>query len=556
MPPASGSSTKIAILSTSATLYTVMQWACWFSGQVVVPLSPKHPVSALEYFLADSKACCIITETAHEPQLTALATKLALPLVVVDHTLVQEPLPAPPTETIAAQIALQTADRIYLEGTQENAFYARNDGALILYTSGSTGPPKGTVLTHRNVDAQIASLRDAWQMTGTDSLLHVLPLNHVHGCVNALALPLSCGARVLAHRRFESAAVWSALLNVQQPSKERINVFMAVPTIYAMLIAEYDKVFAHNARMVDFIRSQCEKDIRLMVSGSAPLPAGVFRRWTEISGHRLLERYGMTECGMALSNPYRVDRVRERQPGRVGVPLPGTEVKLVSGGQTVCYAKGTAGRGWWSEGELPAYESAGAASESAKSCRGELYVKGPGVFSEYLGRPAETAGAFENGWFRTGDEVRFEGGTFQVLGRLSVDIIKTGGYKVSALEVETQMLDCPCVRDVCVIGVPDVTWGQRIAAVVQCRTSDADEQPAGDEQQRLDAAEKERRETLLAFCRERLASYQVPTEIRWVKELPRNSMGKVNKRFLLAELFGTASGDGGTATDKPDVHAD
>lgn len=528
-----------------------MQWACWFSGQIVVPLSPKHPASALQYFLTDSQARCIITDTAHESLLTGLAAQQALPLIVVDHTIIQQPLLSPspeqsPTETIATQIALQANDRLYLEGTQENSFYG-NNGAMILYTSGSTGPPKGTVLTHRNVDAQIASLRNAWHINGADSMLHVLPLNHVHGCVNALLLPLSCGARVLAHRRFESAAVWSALLNVQQPSKDRVNVFMAVPTIYAMLIAEYDKVFAHNGRMVDFIRSQCEKDIRLMVSGSAPLPAGVFRRWAEISGHRLLERYGMTECGMALSNPYRVDRVRERQPGRVGVPLPGTEVKLVSGsdGRTVCYAKGSASRGWWSEQELPAYESSSASNDSNvgregnADITGELYVKGPGVFTEYFNRPAETARAFENGWFRTGDEARFEGGTFQILGRLSVDIIKTGGYKVSALEVETQMLDCPSVRDVCVLGVPDVTWGQRIAAVVQMRATNEPEES----EQSNEASDMERRDTLLAFCRERLASYQVPAEIRWVKELPRNAMGKVNKRDLLNELFGGSNGN-------------
>lgn len=535
----SGSSCKVAVLTANTSLFTVAQWACWFSGLVVVPLSPKQPAAQLSYFLSDSAAACIVSDAANEAALRPLAEKLGRPLIVIDPASIPGDLPT--ISSAAAEIALAPDN---LEATQTNAFYTQA-AAMILYTSGSTGPPKGTVLTHRMLHAQTESLRSAWHITGADTLLHVLPLNHVHGSVNALLLPLSVGAKVLTHNsRFDAPAVWSALLNVRAPARDRITLFMAVPTIYALLLAEYDRSFGANARMIDYVRSQCERSVRLMVSGSAPLAASVFRRWHEVTGHRLLERYGMTECGMALSQPLREDRVRRRREGRVGVPLPGVEVKLVRvhDGKTVAEAAGVAGRGWWSEHELPEYEQSKVskanhgdgpnAADAEEPAIGELCVRGPGVFVEYLNRPSETGATFEadGGWFRTGDEARrHDDGTFQILGRRSVDIIKTGGYKVSALEVETVMLDHPSVRDVCVVGVPDVTWGQRVAAVV-VQGTDVVEAPA----ERSQAQQQE----LLAFCREQLATYQVPVEFRWVTALPRNAMGKVNKRAVLAEMFG------------------
>lgn len=529
----SGSSCKIAVLTANTSLFTVAQWACWFSGLVVVPLSPKQPSAQLVYYLNDSAATCIVSDVSNEAKLRPLADKLGRPLIVIDSSSM---LPVQPTIMSAVPEIALAPD--HLEATQTNAFYTRAD-AMILYTSGSTGPPKGTVITHRMLHAQTDSLRSAWQVTGADTLLHVLPLNHVHGSVNALLLPLTVGAKVMTHNsRFDAQAVWSTLLNVRAPARDRITLFMAVPTIYALLLAEYDRSFGANARMIDYVRSQCERSVRLMVSGSAPLAASVFRRWHEVTGHRLLERYGMTECGMALSQPLREDRVRRRREGRVGVPLPGVEVKLVRvhDGKTVAEARGEAGRGWWSEHELPAYERQTPKTTNADAeepAIGELCVRGEGVFVEYLNRPAETGASFETdgGWFRTGDEARkHDDGTFQILGRRSVDIIKTGGYKVSALEVETVMLDHPSVCDVCVVGVPDVTWGQRVAAVVVVQSAAADEGAPAEREQR--------QQELLAFCREQLATYQVPVEFRWVEELPRNAMGKVNKRGVLAEMFG------------------
>ena len=209
-----------------------------------------------------------------------------------------------------------------------------------------------------------------------------------------------------------------------------------------------------------------------MMSGSAALPVRTLERWREITGHTLLERYGMTELGMVLSNPLHGDR----RPGSVGTPLPGVEVRLVDG---------------------------------------ELEVRGPGVFLEYWRRPQETRDAFHGGWFRTGDVAVVEDGSYRLLGRSNVDIIKTGGFKVSALEVEEAIREHPAVADCAVTAAADEEWGERVAASVELRpgaTLTLDE--------------------LQAFTRPRLAPYKIPRELRCVEALPRNAMGKVVKTAL------------------------
>ena len=218
-----------------------------------------------------------------------------------------------------------------------------------------------------------------------------------------------------------------------------------------------------------------------MVSGSAALPAGVHRRWEEITGQRLLERYGMTEIGMALSNPYE----GERRPGAVGIPLPGVAVRL----------KNDEGRVVTSEDEP-----------------GEIQIGGPAVFLEYWNRPEITAESFDDGWFRTGDIAVREKGYYRIMGRSSVDIIKSGGYKLSALEIETVLLDHPAIAECAVLGVEDATWGESVAAAIVTAKGSA-----------LDAGE------LRAWCKERMSPYKIPRLIHFIEILPRNAMGKVTK---------------------------
>jgi malonyl-CoA/methylmalonyl-CoA synthetase len=218
-----------------------------------------------------------------------------------------------------------------------------------------------------------------------------------------------------------------------------------------------------------------------MVSGSAALPASVHEKWTALTGQKLLERYGMTETGMAISNPYH----GERRPGAVGKPLPGVEVRL---------------------------KSESGAIVSGENEPGEIQVRGPGVFHAYWNRPEVSAESFDEGWFRTGDMAVLETGYYRIMGRLSVDIIKSGGYKLSALEIEAALLEHPHVLECAVIGAPDDTWGEAVSAAVVLGEGATLELAA-----------------LREWCKGRLSVYKIPQRLRVVDALPRNAMGKVTK---------------------------
>jgi len=261
-----------------------------------------------------------------------------------------------------------------------------------------------------------------------------------------------------------------------------LTLYMAVPTIYHRLIAYLEDMPPHQLERFEVGAAA----VRLMVSGSAALPVPVLERWRELSGHTLLERYGMTEIGMALSNPYEGERV----PGSVGSPLPGVEVRLAN------------------DEDSPVQPGEA----------GEIQVVGPNVFLEYWERPEDTAAAFtEDGWFRTGDTATLDDGRFRILGRTSVDILKTGGEKVSALEIEEVLLGHPAVSEVAVVGVDDPEWGDRVVAVVVPREA---VDPEG----------------LRDWVRDRLAPHKVPKQIHFVDSLPRNALGKTMKPRVVEML--------------------
>lgn len=390
------------------------------------------------------------------------------------------------------------------------SFYGTSN-ALILYTSGTTGSPKGVVLSHKNLAFQVNTLLEAWKWAQNDVILHTLPLHHVHGIVNALLCPLYIGAKVVMLPKFDTKTVWSHLLGVNaKPNDRKISVFMAVPTIYAKLIEEYDKVFGGDAKMVDYIKTVLKNKIRLMVSGSAPLPVPVYSKWFDISGHQLLERYGMTETGMCLSNLYDCDR----KPGQVGLPLPGVSVRLEDQNKVILECTNH-------HGEITC-----ACDEKAMvddTYTGELLVKSEGVFKEYFNRPEATKKEFdEDGWFRTGDVSSYhaEENVFKLLGRKSADIIKSGGYKISAIQIETELLEHPDINECAVVGIEDEKWGQKVAAIVLLKENKT---------MSLD--------NLREWARDRIPRYSIPSVLKIVDTIPRNAMGKVNKKELVAALF-------------------
>ncbi len=415
----------------------------WRAGGVAVPLPISHPAAELDYVIRDSEASVVVADATCVERAHASAGGVGARLL---DPAAWQAMPVVAVPDVPA-----------------------SRRAMMLYTSGTTGQPKGVVMTHANVTAMIEALVEAWRWTAADRTLLVLPLHHVHGLVNVLGSALWVGATCEMPARFDTAATWARLASGE------VTVFTAVPTVYYRLIQAFEAEPALQAE-----RSAGVSRARLMMSGSAALPAGTLERWREISGHVLLERYGMTEIGMALANPLE----GERRPGYVGGPLPHVEVRLVD----------EAGR------EVP------------PGSPGEIEVRGPTVFGKYWRRPDATAAAFRDGWFRTGDTAVVEDGAYRLLGRSSVDILKTGGFKVSALEIEDAMRLHPAVGDCAVVGVDDEEWGQRVCAAVEPR--------AGHE---VSAADLE------PWLAERLAPYTRPRAYRFVEALPRNAMGKVVK---------------------------
>ena len=266
-----------------------MQWGIWRAGGVAVPLPLNSTRSELEYFIDDTGASVLVFDALAETLLAPIAAARGIRALSCD-------------EAVAHQTA-QLPD------------VASERRAMILYTSGTTSRPKGVVTTHANIAAQITSLVEAWEWSADDRIVLCLPLHHVHGIINVVSCALWSGATCEMLPRFDANAVWERI------ASGSVTLFMAVPTVYVRLIAAWDAASPERRAVLS---QACEK-LRLMVSGSAALPVSTLERWKEISGHTLLERYGMTEIGMALSNPYRGERV----PGSVGTPLPSVEVQLV-----------------------------------------------------------------------------------------------------------------------------------------------------------------------------------------------------------------------------------
>ncbi len=442
---------RVPFLAPAGFEYTAIQWGVWRAGGIAVPVGLAATAPELAHLLGDSGATRVVATSAQASKLDEAGVD------VVE----LEAIPA------AGEVALPAL--------------APERRAMILYTSGTTSRPKGVVLSHANLAAQITTLVEAWEWRRDDSIPLFLPMHHIHGIVNVAACALWSGATIRSFDKFDLEAV------LGEVAAGDFSLFMAVPTIYAKIIqALEDEVFRPEVReriLAGF------RGMRLMVSGSAALPAGVHRRWSELTGQRLLERYGMTETGMILSHPLH----GERRPGTVGQPLPRMEVRMKS--------------------ETGALVTAG-------NEPGEIQVRGPGVFREYWNLPEATAAAFDEGWFRTGDLAVVENGQHRIMGRLSSDIIKSGGYKLSALEIEAALLDHPAVRECAVVGLPDETWGEIPAAAIV--PEDPGNPPGSD--------------ALRDWCRGRLSHYKLPRSIVVVPALPRNAMGKVTKGPLRDSL--------------------
>ncbi len=447
---------RVAFLIPPGFHHVAVQWGIWRAGGVCIPLSLSHPQPELEYVIQDSDAEIVVAHPEFIKRILPVRDASCRRLV----------------QTTAAMKA-KTSNLPEIQKSRR---------AMILYTSGTTSKPKGVVTNHRNIEAQVRSLISAWEWTDEDHILSVLPLSHIHGIINVVACALFAGATCEFMPGFDAEGVWERFM------KGGITLFMAVPTIYSKLISSWEAASPSRQKSM----SEACSRLRLMVSGSTALPVSMLKKLKKISGHVLLERYGMTETGMILSNALH----GKRFPGYVGAPLPGVKVKLID-----------------EEGKpVPPGNP------------GEILVKGPGVFQEYWRRPKETKNSYRDKWFCTGDIGVLKKGVYRILGRKSVDIIKTGGYKVSALEIEEVLRSYPAIKDCAVVGLADPVWGERVCAVLL-----------------LKSKKNRNLAPLSTWVKDRLAKYKIPKSYLILEKMPKNAMGKVSKPELV-KLFKRKSG--------------
>ncbi|MFJ9210602.1 acyl-CoA synthetase [Streptomyces sp. NPDC102264] len=443
---------RIAVWATPTLGTAVGVVAALLAGVPAVPVNPKSGERELAHIVADSAPTLVVAE----PDATlppALAGLARVDAGAAAAAAAGDPAPEHPRNDAFPELSPEAP-------------------ALIVYTSGTTGPPKGAVVPRRAIAATLDALEDAWQWTADDVLVHALPLFHVHGLILGILGPLRRGGSVRHLGRFDTEGVTREL-------SSGATMLFGVPTMYHR-IAE---ALADDAALAKALAGA-----RLLVSGSAALPVHDHERIAVATGRRVIERYGMTETLMNTS--VRADG--EPRAGTVGVPLGGVELRLV--------------------------DESGVAFEAYDGeTVGEVQVRGPNLFTEYLNRPDATEAAFTDGWFRTGDmAIRDPDGYVRIVGRKATDLIKSGGYKIGAGEIENVLLEHPGVREAAVTGEPDADLGERIVAwIVPAR---AEAPPSAEELANHVAAQ--------------LAAHKRPRTVRYLDALPRNDMGKIMKRAL------------------------
>ncbi|MEN9773478.1 MAG: hypothetical protein RL322_548 [Pseudomonadota bacterium] len=449
---APGARVAVQVDKSPAALFLYL--ATLRAGLAFLPLNTAYQASEIDYFIGDAEPSVVVCGPRQQPWFEPIAQAHG-----VKHCL---------TLGEDGTGSLTEAARSFPE-TFETVNCHGDDLAAILYTSGTTGRSKGAMLSHRNLVSNALTLCQYWRWRAGDVLIHALPIFHVHGLFVASHCALLSQSRMIWLNRFDPVEVCRHL--------PRASVFMGVPTMYVRLLEE------------PALSRACAASMRLFISGSAPLLTDTFKQFEERTGHRILERYGMSETVMLSSNPYDGNRVA----GTVGLPLPGVEIRIRGEGGALC----------------------------PSGVIGGIEVRGPNVFSAYWRMPEKTREEFtDDGWFRTGDVGQWDAnGYLSIVGR-SKDLIITGGYNVYPKEIEGWLDEIEGVFESAVFGIPHRDFGEAVTAAVVARPG-----------VQLDAL------ALIAELKTRIASFKVPKQIHIVAQLPRNQMGKVQKN-LLRNQFG------------------
>ncbi|RAK77076.1 acyl-CoA synthetase [Aspergillus fijiensis CBS 313.89] len=516
---------RVAFLAENSYDYVVTLLSILASDAIALPLSPAFPVGELKYIMDNSQAKVLLATEKY-------ANKA--------QDVLKAGLDREPILDVKKKIEVGATSLGPSSVTLEDVTGQQPRGGMMLYTSGTTNRPKGVLIPQSALTAQAASLLQAWEYTAQDRLLHLLPLHHIHGTVNAIVTPVLAGSSIEFMFPFNADAVWKRLAapflpesvpDPQKKKKEIITFLTAVPTIYNRLLSSFPTL---EPEVQTAARTAIRPaNLRLNISGSAALPTPTKQAWQALSdGNVLLERYGMTEVGMAISCGLAVG---DRVDGSVGWPLPSVEARLVDTDTDEVIRPGQ---------EID--------PRTGREREGEIQLRGPTIFQEYWANAAATRESFvpaedtRGDWFKTGDVATrrlvegagsgasgdwARGPMYFIQGRRSVDIIKTGGEKVSALEVERELLSLPQISEAAVVGLPSDQWGQKVAAVVVLNPEFA---TTGGRNGKPWGAMDMRR-----ALKDRLANYKLPQEMKVLSgPIPRNAMGKVNKKTLVKEVFG------------------
>jgi acyl-CoA synthetase (AMP-forming)/AMP-acid ligase II len=463
---------RVALFVENCPQFVVAYLGAHLAGCIAVLVNAQYRQVELSHILTDAGVRLCVTSPAGAAELATINAPSLEALIIVSDEAASGNAD---TQQMPARISFgEWLTRGKGGANDEEPFtMPEPDGlAVLAYTSGTTGRAKGALLLQRNLLANIQAITQAWRWTAEDRLLLTLPLFHAHGLMVGMHGTLLTGASVVLRRKFDAIDVLATI-----NTDPAITMFFGVPTMYGRLLTEAGRLDAPP------------RHLRLYVSGSAPLSPQVFAEFERIFGQRILERYGMTETIMNMTNPYE----GERRPGTVGAPFPGQEARVV----------GVSDRQPLPDGEI-----------------GEIEVRGPHLFLRYWNRPDATAEAFSaDGWFKTGDlGWRSEDGYYTITGRAR-ELIISGGYNIYPREVEDTLAEHPAVAEVAVLGAQDTDLGEQVVAVIVPK-----------EGQTPDATE------IIAFCRERLASYKKPRQVVFVESLPRNALGKVQKHLLAERL--------------------
>ncbi|PWY77054.1 acetyl-CoA synthetase-like protein [Aspergillus heteromorphus CBS 117.55] len=509
---------RVAFLAENSYDYVVTLLSILASDAIALPLSPAFPIGELKYIMDNSQAKVLVATEKYAGKAQDLLKAGLEREPVFD---VKEKI----------KVGASNSGSVSLEDLTKTS-----RGGMMLYTSGTTNRPKGVLIPQSALTAQAASLLEAWRYTPEDRLLHLLPLHHIHGTVNAIVTPILAGSSIEFMFPFNTDAVWKRLAAPFLPSpptagaNSKITFLTAVPTIYNRLLSSFPTLPSETQEAAR--KGISPENMRLNISGSAALPTPIKQAWKDLSnGNVLLERYGMTEVGMAISCGL---DFADRVDGSVGWPLPSVEARLVDTETNEVIQPGE---------ERDA---------NGREREGEIQLRGPTIFQEYWANAKatnESFGADKDGkgdWFKTGDVATrrvvpdagkgttsgewAQGPMYFIQGRLSVDIIKTGGEKVSALEVERELLSLPQIAEAAVVGLPSEQWGQKVAAIVVLKPDMVNTGRNGKAWGPLD---------MRRALKDRLASYKMPQEMKVLDGvIPRNAMGKVNKKTLVKEVFG------------------